>query len=134
MKGELKMLNVKLERYLNDFWRKVEAKSFASLSELENWIFDQMQQDYSSNTGAMSFPTPASARKIHADGPWAIKFQPEAAIFGPDEDLSAKTLQKIILDGRFTPDGDSYIPEPAAEQFNEDYGTKHPVRDIGFEM
>ena len=38
------MLNVKLERYLNDFWRKVEAKSFASLSELENWIFDQMQQ------------------------------------------------------------------------------------------
>ena len=63
-----------------------------------------------------------------------ITAEEEAAIFGPDEDLSAKTLQKIILDGRFTPDGDSYIPEPAAEQFNEDYGTKHPVRDIGFEM
>lgn len=31
------MLNVKLERYLNTFWRKDEAKSFASLSELENW-------------------------------------------------------------------------------------------------
>lgn len=76
MKGELKMLNVKLERYLNTFWRKDEAKSFASLSELENWIFDQMQQDYSRNTWAMSFPTPASARNIHADGPWAIKFQP----------------------------------------------------------
>lgn len=32
----------------------------------------------------MSFPTPASARKIHADGPWAIKFQPicgEVTIF-----------------------------------------------------
>ena len=70
------MLNVKLERYLNTFWRKDEAKSFASLSELENWIFDQMQQDYSRNTWAMSFPTPASARNIHADGPWAIKFQP----------------------------------------------------------
>ena len=55
------MLNVKLERYLNTFWRKDEAKSFASLSELENWIFDQMQQDYSRNTWAMSFPTPASA-------------------------------------------------------------------------
>ena len=41
------MLNVKLERYLNTFWRKDEAKSFASLSELENWIFDQMQQDLS---------------------------------------------------------------------------------------
>lgn len=40
------MLNVKLERYLNDFCRKDETKSFASLSELENWIFDQMQQDY----------------------------------------------------------------------------------------
>ena len=35
------MLNVKLERYLNTFWRKDEAKSFASLSELENWIFDR---------------------------------------------------------------------------------------------
>lgn len=213
MKGELKMLNVKLERYLNTFWRKDEAKSFASLSELENWIFDQMQQDYSRNTWAMSFPTPASARNIHADGPWAIKFQPipgettisihqiessegiifsdgrrtagrkywtdevqawlthceqrrrvpqfnfasgekpltrklwarlgvslritaeeEAVIFGADETLSEETLRKIILDGRFTPDGDSYVPETAAEQFNEDYGTNHPVRDIGFEM
>ena len=178
------MLNVKLERYLNTFWRKDEAKSFASLSELENWIFDQMQQDYSRNTWAMSFPTPASARNIHADGPWAIKFQPipgettisihqiessegiifsdgrrtagrkywtdevqawlthceqrrrvpqfnfasgekpltrklwarlgvslritaeeEAVIFGADETLSEETLRKIILDGRFTPDG-----------------------------
>lgn len=213
MKGELKMLNVKLERYLNTFWRKDEAKSFASLSELENWIFDQMQQDYSRNTWAMSFPTPASARNIHADGPWAIKFQPipgettisihqiessegiifsdgrrtagrkywtdevqawlthceqrrrvpqfnfasgekpltrklwarlgvslritaeeEAVIFGADETLSEETIRKIILDGRFTPDGDSYVPETAAEQFNEDYGTNHPVRDIGFEM
>jgi hypothetical protein len=161
----------------------------------------------------MSFPTPASARNIHADGPWAIKFQPipgettisihqiessegiifsdgrrtagrkywtdevqawlthceqrrrvpqfnfasgekpltrklwarlgvslritaeeEAVIFGADETLSEETIRKIILDGRFTPDGDSYVPEPAAEQFNEDYGTNHPVRDIGFEM
>ena len=207
------MLNVKLERYLNTFWRKDEAKSFASLSELENWIFDQMQQDYSRNTWAMSFPTPASARNIHADGPWAIKFQPipgettisihqiessegiifsdgrrtagrkywtdevqawlthceqrrrvpqfnfasgekpltrklwarlgvslritaeeEAVIFGADETLSEETIRKIILVGRFTPDGDSYVPETAAEQFNEDYGTNHPVRDIGFEM
>lgn len=207
------MLNVKLERYLNDFCRKDETKSFASLSELENWIFDQMQQDYSHNTSAMSFPTPAAVRNILADGPWAIEFQPirgeatisihqiesnkgiifsdgrrtagrkywtdevqawlthcaqrrrdpqfnfassekpltrklwarlgvslritaeeETAIFGPDEDLSAKALRKIVMEGRFAPDGDSYVPEPTVDQFNEDYGTAYPSRDIGFEM
>ena len=63
-----------------------------------------------------------------------ITAEEEAVIFGADETLSEKTIRKIILDGRFTPDGDSYVPEPAAEQFNEDYGTNHPVRDIGFEM
>lgn len=115
------MLNVKLERYLNTFWRKDEAKSFASLSELENWI--------------------ASGEKPLTRKLWArlgvslrITAEEEAVIFGADETLSEKTIRKIILDGRFTPDGDSYVPEPAAEQFNEDYGTNHPVRDIGFEM
>ena len=63
-----------------------------------------------------------------------ITAEEEAVIFGADETLSEETIRKIILDGRFTPDGDSYVPEPAAEQFNEDYGTNHPVRDIGFEM
>lgn len=63
-----------------------------------------------------------------------ITAEEEAVIFGADETLSEETLRKIILDGRFTPDGDSYVPEPAAKQFNEDYGTNHPVRDIGFEM
>ena len=63
------MLNVKLERYLNTFGGKMKRNPLpGSLSELENWIFDQMQQDYSRNTWAMSFPTPASARNIHADG------------------------------------------------------------------
>lgn len=63
-----------------------------------------------------------------------ITAEEEAVIFGADETLSEETIRKIILDGRFTPDGDSYVPETAAEQFNEDYGTNHPVRDIGFEM
>ena len=177
------MLNVKLERYLNTFWRKDEAKSFASLSELENWIFDQMQQDYSRNTWAISIHQIESSEGIiFSDGRrtagrkywtdevqawlthceqrrrvpqfnfasgekpltrklWArlgvslrITAEEEAVIFGADETLSEETIRKIILDGRFTPDGDSYVPEPAAEQFNEDYGTNHPVRDIGFEM
>ena len=207
------MITAKIVKYYNDYNQKAFDKTFENLDELADWIFDQMQQDYSRNTWAMSFPTPASARNIHADGPWAIKFQPipgettisihqiessegfsfsdgrrtagrkywtdevqawlthceqrrrvpqfnfasgekpltrklwarlgvslritaeeEAVIFGADETLSEETIRKIILDGRFTPDGDSYVPEPAAEQFNEDYGTNHPVRDIGFEM
>ena len=40
------MYVVKFERYWNDYRRKDETKTFLGLAELENWMFGQMQQDY----------------------------------------------------------------------------------------
>lgn len=69
------MLKVKYEQYWNDHHRKTEEKSFSSLSELEEWMFGQMQRDYT-KPHAMSFPVPEAVERIHADGPWAAEFQP----------------------------------------------------------
>lgn len=207
------MLRVKFERYWNDYHRRDDSKPFDDFSDLENWLFSQMQQDYINNSHVMSFPTPAAAKRIHADGPWSIEIQPkygeeqiwihqiessgriifsdgkftsgkkywtvdvqdwlthceqrrknpqfnfadddgkpkrslwlrlgvkvsitaeeEAAIFGEDEKLSAKTLQNLIVQKRFTPSGDCYIPDPIVEQFNADHGTNYTVKDYDFEM
>lgn len=70
------MLRVKYERYLNDFHHKSETKSFADLIELESWMFGQMQQNYSGDKGAMSFPTPRKAKRIGENGPWRIELRP----------------------------------------------------------
>lgn len=40
------MYVAKFERYWNDYRRKDETKTFSGLAELENWMFGQMQQDY----------------------------------------------------------------------------------------
>ena len=70
------MVNVRYERYWNDFRRKSESKSFANLAELESWIFEQMEQDYTKDNTVMAFPTPEKAARIKEDGPWAIEFTP----------------------------------------------------------
>ena len=67
------MLRVKYERYWNDFHRRNEVKHFADLDELAEWMFGQMQQDY---TRGMSFPTPEKASRIGESGPWAIELRP----------------------------------------------------------
>lgn len=212
-KEKFEMLKIRMERHLNSCFHREDTRTFDTFAELEEWIFDQMQQDYTGYKMTLRFPTSEIAQCFHDDGPCRIEIHPtpdgeqlwihqietpegiifsdgrytagkkfwtqevqawlthceqrrrvpqfnfasgekpltrklwarlgvslritaeeEAVIFGADETLSEETLRKIILDGRFTPDGDSYVPETAAEQFNEDYGTNHPVRDIGFEM
>lgn len=55
------MIYVKYERYWNDYNRKIENKAFVSLNDLADWIFSQMQRDYS-EPFAMSFPTPEKWR------------------------------------------------------------------------
>ncbi|MFR2635578.1 hypothetical protein [Neglectibacter timonensis] len=61
------MYVAKFERYWNDYRRKGETKTFSGLAELENWMFGQMQQDYTKDF-VMTFPTPAAAVRIKADG------------------------------------------------------------------
>lgn len=96
------MIHVKYERYWNDYRRKDEVKSFASLQELEEWIFGRMQQNYTKNNIAMFFPTPKALERIGADGPCYIEFRP---VLGEDiwyihQIESANGI--IFSDGRFT--------------------------------
>lgn len=67
------MLKIKYEQVspVNDENNKHLEKSFISLETLENWIFDQMSQDYTGDSKAMSFPRLASP-----NGPSCISFTP----------------------------------------------------------
>lgn len=58
----------------------------------------------------------------------------EEKIFGEDRDAAAEAVRKIVADGRFLLDGDSYIPETSVEDFNKRYGTRHNEAEIGFEF
>ena len=92
---------VKYERYWNDYHRKDETKTFLNLAELENWIFNQMQQDYTKDF-VMSFPTPKKASRIKATGPWSIEFHPTWG----EENIYIHKIENstgiIFSDGRFT--------------------------------
>lgn len=44
-----------------------------------------------------------------------------------------EVLKQVIKDNRFTIDGDTYIPSPMVETYNEGNGTHYEVDDIGFE-
>lgn len=58
----------------------------------------------------------------------------EKKIFGDDKEAAAEAVRKIVCDGRFLLDGDSYIPETAVEDFNHLYGTKHTEAEIDFDF
>lgn len=95
------MLKIKFERYWNDYRRKHEIKAFADLKELEDWIFNQMQQDYTKSF-VMSFPTSEAAARIRSDGPWAIEFRP---VYG-EEVIWIHQIEDdrgiVFSDGKFT--------------------------------
>lgn len=43
-------------------------------------------------------------------------------------------LRRIIAEGRFEPDGDTYIPAPTVEEYNQKYGTDYEVGDTDFNL
>lgn len=70
------MVKIKYEEYYNDYFRRNHEKTFSNLTDLENWMFDQMQQDYSKSHG-MYFPTPEKSARFHSEGPSRIEFTPK---------------------------------------------------------
>lgn len=65
------MYTVKYERHRNDYEKQHLEIKFNSLDEIENWIFDQMKNDYHNNGNLnmyMYFPI---------DGICRIKFKPQ---------------------------------------------------------
>ena len=47
----------------------------------------------------------------------------EQAIFGDDGSKMEDALRTIIAEGRFCPDGETYVPSEAVREFNRNYGT-----------
>lgn len=56
------------------------------------------------------------------------------SLLSDDYDLSKNALMKILKEGRYDFDGDSYIPETCVEDYNKDYGTEHEVGDVSFNL
>ena len=46
----------------------------------------------------------------------------------------SNTLVNLVKEHKFFIDGNSYIPESSVEEYNEDYGTNHPIKDVEFEL
>ena len=67
-------------------------------------------------------------------GSLAVSKREEAAILGDDSELAEKTLRKLLAEGRFTPDGNSYIPGGVVRAFNKEHGTGFRVRDISLDV
>ena len=49
----------------------------------------------------------------------------EQAIFGEDEEKMRDALRTIVAEGCFCPDGESYVPSEAVQEFNRTYGTAY---------
>ncbi len=45
-----------------------------------------------------------------------------------------ETMQQVIREHRYTIGGDTYLPSPAIEIYNEQHGTDYTIDDIGFEQ
>jgi len=58
----------------------------------------------------------------------------EAILFGDDREAATEALRHILAEERFTPDGDSYIPEPTVEEYNKEYGTKYEPGEYDFDI
>lgn len=53
---------------------------------------------------------------------------------GASADAIDQTVKKIILEGRYSFSGESYIPQPCIEQYNDAYGTDYKADDIDFNI
>ena len=53
---------------------------------------------------------------------------------GASTDAIEQTVRKIILEGRYSFSGESYIPQPCVEQYNDAYGTNYKADDIDFDI
>lgn len=83
--GGAEVITVRYEEYHNDYFRKEHERRFANLEELEEWMFGQMKQNYSSKEKGwlyMYFPVNKE--------PSRIQFSPQYG--GPDLCLRNRRL------------------------------------------
>lgn len=70
------MLKIRMERHLNSCFHREDTRTFDTFAELEEWIFDQMQQDYTGCKMTLRFPTSEIAQCFHDDARAASRFIP----------------------------------------------------------
>lgn len=58
----------------------------------------------------------------------------ETILFSADYDKGAETFKKIVSEGRFKLDGETYVPEDAVRDFNETNGTNYEVLEYGWDV
>lgn len=63
-----------------------------------------------------------------------ITEEEEQILFSADYGKGAETFKKIISEGRFKLDGETYVPEDAVKDFNEIYGTNYEVQEYGWDV
>lgn len=63
-----------------------------------------------------------------------ITEEEEEILFSDDFTKGAETFKKIISEGRFRVDGESYVPEDAVQDFNEKYNTAYEVQEYGWDV
>lgn len=53
----------------------------------------------------------------------------EAAIFSGTEQSMAEAIRQILSEGRFYLNGDTYVPAPTVETFNQENNTSYELCD-----
>ena len=61
------MITVRVIEYWNDFRKKEKRERFENLDGLADWIFYQMQVDYSGKDGCFSLSFRSFYKELHAD-------------------------------------------------------------------
>ena len=56
------------------------------------------------------------------------------ALLGSDDAAADKTICKILKEGRYCFNGNSYIPDTVVETFNRKYGTDFDIEEPEFEL
>ena len=92
------MITVYYERYCNDYLRRSEKKCFSGLEELADWIFNQMETNYSDKDKGfvyMFFPQgkPSTIEfkpKIGGNDIWIHKIEEDNNIIFSDGKMTAQ--------------------------------------------
>jgi len=50
------------------------------------------------------------------------------------DEKANQVLRNIVSEGRFAPDGESYIPESTVDTYNRECGTNYEIRDVEFSL
>ena len=63
-----------------------------------------------------------------------ITDEEEKILLSQGKEEGTKVLRNIVSEGRFSLDGESYIPEPSVRDFNETNGTHYQVQEYDWDV